>query len=180
MTENEYKQFVDEVYKGNVLLGVDRAFARQLFTGVSIKTIEEKTGETPYLEKAIVAVAFLGGPLALLASLILAIFALKWWAVLAVPICVTVWLVYHGMSCRGDAGILFVSFLLLGSIVLYFSSLLPNNGLGLLVSCFLLSLWLSRFLYWGSTFFLRAFVLRSYNAFVTFGEGLRIAKPHNG
>ena len=70
--------------------------------------------------------------------------------------------------------------LLLSSSTLYFSNLLASKATALFLVSFLLALLLARRLYWGSTFFLRALILRSYKAFVVFGAGVRIADQRDG
>lgn len=104
MTETEYQQIVKDANEGKVLVGVDRTVARKLFTGIPIATIRDMTGETLYLEKILIHLVFLGGPLALLASFVLAVMAFHWWTLVVIPICTVSWVIYYSMSCRGGAG----------------------------------------------------------------------------
>ena len=86
MNDADYKSFVQSAYDGRILVGVDRVFARQLYTDLATSAIEQATGEAPYLEKLDVWFAFLASPLAVVSSAVLAAFAFRWWALLIVPV----------------------------------------------------------------------------------------------
>jgi hypothetical protein len=64
MTDAEHTELVKLKQSGKLLLGIDRVAARRLFTGVSVSSIAELTGYAPYLEKGIVVLLFLLGPVA--------------------------------------------------------------------------------------------------------------------
>lgn len=159
----------DEVVRraryGQLMVGVDRFFARRFYTDVSLIIVQEHTGEAPYLEKALVLGAFVGGPLALLASAVLAVLVVGWWSALAIPLGSLLWFSYYGMSSRGGARLTSVSFLLVAAAVLYALSSSENRPLWGLASLYLAALWLGRFVYSGSTALLRGFVLRNPKAF---------------
>ncbi len=53
MNDAEHKELVKLAEEGKILIGVDRTVARQLFTDVSLSTIQQMTGEVPYLEKTL-------------------------------------------------------------------------------------------------------------------------------
>ena len=55
--------------------------------------------------------AFVGGPLALLASAVGAAVLLKWWALLLVPVGIVVWLAWYSTSSRGNVGLKSTSWL---------------------------------------------------------------------
>jgi hypothetical protein len=66
-----HKNLVELEEQGKILIGIDRSMARKFYTDIPLKKIEEETGEAPYFEKIIVWIAFLFGPISLLASIIL-------------------------------------------------------------------------------------------------------------
>ncbi len=50
ITQEEYQDLVKRAYEGKILVGVDRALARKVYTNLSIAKIRAFTGETPYFE----------------------------------------------------------------------------------------------------------------------------------
>ncbi|HXH24686.1 MAG TPA: hypothetical protein VNI78_05515, partial [Vicinamibacterales bacterium] len=64
MNDAEYTALVQSAYDGRALIGVDRVFARRLYTDVPTSAIENATGEAPYLEKLVVWFAFVAAPVA--------------------------------------------------------------------------------------------------------------------
>lgn len=87
-----FEEIVRLETNGQLLIGIDRAFARRFYTNLPLRTVEEHTDEAPYFEKAFVMGAFVGGPLALAASAIYAVFVISWWSVLIIPIGTLIWL----------------------------------------------------------------------------------------
>ena len=125
MTADEYKEFVAQVNSGALLIGVDRAIARKFYTDIPLSKIEEETGEAPYFEKMVVWFAFLSAPIAFLASLVLSVLALRWWAAVAIPFFILAYFVFSGQSSMARRGMLSISILLalaVGSLFARFSS----------------------------------------------------------
>lgn len=174
MNDAEYKAFVQSAYQGRLLVGVDRVFARKLYTDVSTSAIEEATGEAPYLEKLVVWFAFLASPLALLGSVVLAAFAFRWWALLVVPLACLWWMFNRSMSVRGGSSIWFLTLAVIAAMTVHFMSLLPSPWMSGFVAAFVFAMWCDRLLCCASTWFLRAFVLRNQRALQAFNEGLTI------
>ena len=174
ITHEEYQNLVKRVCEGKVSVGVDRTVARKVYTGLSITKIREFTDETPYFEKAVVLFAFVGGPLFALTSAALAVVSFHWWAFLVIPVCLSVWFVYKGVSSRGGARMVFISFVLGGSVVAYFADIMPTKLSGIFLGSFIAALWCERLVYSAATSFLRALVLRNLKAFNKFSEGLSI------
>ena len=54
INDTDYRTFVQAACDGRILVGVDRVFARRLYTGVPISVIRTATGEPPYIEKLVV------------------------------------------------------------------------------------------------------------------------------
>jgi len=174
MNDAEYKAFVESACHGRVLVGVDRVFARKLYTDVPLSAIEEATGEAPYLEKLVVWFAFLASPLALLGSAVLAAFAFRWWALLIVPVACIWWILNRSMSVRGGSSIWFLTIAVIVAMSVQVMNLLPSSWMSGFMAAFAFAMWCDRLLYCASTFFLRSFVLRNPQALRAFGEGLTI------
>lgn len=174
MNDADYKTLVQSTYDGRVLVGVDRAFARNLYTDVATSAIEDATGEAPYLEKLVIWFAFLASPLAILGCAVMAAIAFRWWAILVVPVAFLWWMVNKSMSVRGGSSIWFLTLIVIVAIGLHFTHLLPSLWMSGFAATFAFALWCDRLLYCASTFFLRAFVLRNQRALETFGEGITL------
>lgn len=174
MNDADYKALVQAAYNGQIIVGVDRVFARKLYTDVAISTIEKATGEAPYVEKIVVWFAFLASPVAILSSVILAVFAFRWWALLIVPAALLIWMSNASTSARGDSSIWFLTFFLIVAVIINFINLLPIVWMSGFITVFVFALWCHRFLYYSSTFFFRAFILRNQRAFETFNESITI------
>ncbi len=172
MTEQEHRELVEAENRGSILVGVDRVYARKLYTDVPIRRIEDLTGEAVYCEKAVVWISFLGTSAALLASCTFAVLAFRWWAILAIPVVVVIWFVYSSMSARSDAKIGLISLLLVAAIAIAGFTIADRLWTNLFLIGVLLSLWLNRLVYSASTIFLRGFVLRNFRAWHTFEDGL--------
>ena len=174
MTEAEYKEFVKAAYDGAILIGVDRAFARRFYTTIPLSKIEDETGEAPYFEKMVVWSAFLGGPMALLVSSILAVDAFRWWAALVVPFCALVWVIYYTQSVRSDSRMITAYLFVVLAGALHFSGLFKSPKVTLFLLAFTISLFCARSLYCSATYLLRCFVLRSFKAFTYLSDHLVI------
>jgi len=173
LTADEHAQLINSIRQGAVLLGIDRPFARRFYTDTPLSVMKENTGEERYLEKGLVWLAFLGGPLTLLSSGILSISVLKWWDILFIPFAAITWFIYHASSSRGTARLWPVSLLLVTTYIVYSLSVVQRS-LALLAMIFLFALWCSRFLYCGSAFFLRAFVMGNWRAFNFAKDGIAV------
>lgn len=171
---SDHTQVVERARRGEVLIGVDRGDARKLYTDVPIAVIKQRTGEAPYVAKAVVIGALVGAPLCLLTALVLAIVVLRWWAILAVPVGVFGYMVYWGTSSRGDSRNDYMGYAVLVETVLValdpFQARVPSS----LVLLYVLALWLARAVYTSSTSFLREFVIRNPRAFAWLRDSLVI------
>jgi len=174
MNEAEYEQLVQAAYDDRILVGIDRAFARRLYTNVATSEIEEATGEAPYLGKLVVWFAFLSSPIAMLGSSVLAAYAFRWWSLLIIPVTLLWWVFNRSRSVRGGASIWLHTLLVIVAVSAHFMDLFSNVSISGFVTAFVFALWCDRFLYWSSTFFLRAFVLRNQRAFEEFRDDIII------
>jgi hypothetical protein len=174
MNDTEYKAFVESAYHGRLLVGVDRVFARKLYTDVPTSAIEEATGEAPYFEKLVVWFAFVASPSALLGSAVLAAFAFRWWALLIIPVACLCWMFNRSMSVRGGSSMWFLTLAVIAAMSVHIMNLVPSSWMSGFVAAFAFAMWCDRLLYCASTFFLRSFVLRNKRALQAFRDGLTI------
>ena len=168
----DFDELVRREAAGQVLLGVDRAFARRFYTDVPLREIEAKTGEAPYFEKAVVFLALVGGPITLFGSLILSTWALGWWSALFIPIAAVIWVGAHGDSARATARLRTISVIFaICGFGFTMSDGLARTRWGMALT-FAAAVWLSRLLYASATSFLRGFVLRNRRAWEWLHEQL--------
>lgn len=170
----EYKAFVQSAYDGRLLVGVDRIFARKLYTEISTSEIEEATGEKPRLAKLVVWFAYLASPLAMLITAILAAFSFRWWALVIIPAGFLGWMLNSMTARRGSSSMWFLTLVGIAAVGIHLMRLLADPYLSGFIASFAFALWCDRLLYSASTFFFRAFILRNPRAFLAFGEGVRI------
>jgi len=148
--------------------------ARQFYTDIPIKKIKEETGEAPYFEKIIVWLAFLFGPISLLASIIIGFWFFNWWGIICVVFCPSVYFAYSSSSVRGDSKMAGISTLLLISACIYFLKVFDISKISGFATVFIFSLWCIRLLYCSSTFLLRNFVMRNEKAYQYLSQSLEI------
>ena len=98
MNDAEHAELVELEKQGKIIVGVDRPIARSFFTNVSVSKIEKATGYAPYFEKGTVFFFFLLGPVALIASLVVSVFAFGWWGLAAVVVGPILYVGYQSIS----------------------------------------------------------------------------------
>ena len=179
MNKDEYKDLVTKTNSGALLIGIDRAIARKFYTDIPLSKIEAETGEAPYFEKMIVWSAYLAAPIALLTSFVLAVFAFRWWAVLAIPLSIAVYFVYSGQSSMPSRGMLGISLLLALASGILFTDFLNLPFVTWYAFSIVLALWASRLVYCASTALLRAFVSRNIRAFDFMSEHIHMREAGN-
>lgn len=171
VSDLEYIQIVESFKKGLISVGVDRSYARKLFTDVQLPTIQENIGESLWMQKIIALTAFIVSPILVLLTCIFAIIAFGWWALLGLPLLLFVWMYYKSLSVRGGAGLGSISFIAVFAFALL---LIETPSLIAPLLPFILGLWLERFLYCFTTHQFRALVLRNKKAFDLFQRGIVI------
>ncbi len=97
-----YQEFKDKANKNEILIGIEPAIARKFFTDTGHSIIKEKINEPLYLERFIVKLFFYLQFLTLLAVLILSIFALKWYSIIAIPIIILLFSILVGKASMGN------------------------------------------------------------------------------
>lgn len=167
----DFDELVRREASGQVVVGVDRPFARRFYTDLPVREIEAQTGEAPYFEKMVVYAAFIGGPLLLLVSLAESIWVLGWWSALFIPLAVIVWAVVYVNSPKARAGMTAISLIVVVSAIGFGVSNGSRPEWGLILT-YVSALWLSLLLYVAATSFLRGFVLRNRRAYEWIQEHL--------
>lgn len=165
ITDEEYRQIVDDVRGGAALIGIDRAAARKLFTEIPLSRFQTMIGEKPYVEKFVVLMWFVLTWLLLIASFPLSYFAFGWWAAAVIPASVVIYFGFMSSGSTGGSGLGFLSSLLLATAAAAYLNALPNRYMGWYGLTFVAALWCARAVYVASTSFMRALVLRNKRSF---------------
>lgn len=155
-----HQELVEQSNKEKIAIGIDTTLSRKFYTKLSLSEIEEQTGESPKLEKYIIQIANMGNPILLLFSIIFAIFAFKWWALLTIPAFIVVFLFFRSAATMG-ANMSVINIIICGTIVSSFFVDQITSMQWATIFILLSSIWSANFLYAGSAKFLRAFVLRN-------------------
>lgn len=165
MTDEEYQALVARIHSGSLLVGVDRSIARKFYTEIPLSRIEEETGEAPYFEKFVVFGAQMGGLWALLASLVIAILAFSWWAAVAIPASIIIYVVVAAASSTPWGGLGSVSVLLGLTLLGIYFDWFPSEYVASYAVLVTAALWLARLTYVAAAHFIRAFVVRNRRAY---------------
>jgi hypothetical protein len=126
MNDAEYTALVQSAHEGRVLIGVDRIFARRLYTDIATSAIDTATGETPYSEKFVIWFAFVASPIAMCVGVVAAVFGFRWWALLVVPAALLWWMLNRSMSVRAGSSMWFPSLILIAAVSLHVMKFLSN------------------------------------------------------
>jgi len=178
----DFEETVQRWNRGEIAIGLDRGLARRFFTDQGLSTIEQRTGERPVIAWALVFGAFLVGPIALIASLVLAAMTLRVWSLLAIPVGLIVYGVNWARSATRRAGLVGLSFALAVSILVVATDPAWNWAASAMTFTFVLGLWAVRCTYVVAPRFLRALVLRNHRAFELLREHIviRAVQPGEG
>lgn len=161
MTDDEYQALLSRVYSGKVLVGIDRTMARSFFSEVPIAHIRDKTGEAPYLQKAVVLGAQFCGQTALLVSFVFAVLAFSWWAALIIPVSAFIYFSFVARSAMPGGGMVGVSVLLGAAMLSAYLGWFPSTYAAWYAVLITFALWNARFIYDGANHFMRAFAFKN-------------------
>lgn len=164
LTDQEYAAVVADVGAGRLLVGIDAAVARKLFTQKDMESIRELTGEAPRFESAVVSAALGASWLALFASFALALTAFGSWAWVVIPVTGMIFFIYMGHASIGHQRFFFLSLLILAGIAAVVFAY-PSRPVSLYALAVIAAFWFARLTYVTATMMLRAFVLRNKRAF---------------
>ena len=109
--------------------------------------------------------AFVGGPVSLLASFAMAVLAFNWWAALAIPVSIVIYVVLAGVSSMPKQGMARLSVLLILALLGCYLNWFPSNYVGWYVLLVSFALWNARLVYAAATYFIRGFVVRNRRAY---------------
>ena len=174
MTDVEHAEIVRAESEGRLVVGVRRAFARDLFLYVPLSEIRERTGESVFVEKAVAWLALLGSLMALLGSCAVAALAFGWWAVAIIPVLPAVWFFYASLSVRGTSRLELIAVIVLVIVALVVFGAVPLLWSGSFAIAFAASLFLLRLLYAATTFLFRLLVMRNRRAWEAFDCGIGV------
>jgi hypothetical protein len=161
---------------GSVSINIDRGFARQFFTDLTLSEIETRIGERPVRAWLLVFGAFLLAPTALLVTCVFAVIVLGWFSTVAIPVAVAIYITFQSSSISALSRLGIISWMLAISILAFVLFAEPSNRLGqAMISVFLLSLWALRFMYVSAPHFLRGLILRNVRAYDLVRDQIRVA-----
>lgn len=173
MDTKNYQEFVKRAEKGEILIGVEPAIARKFFTDTDHSVIKEKIGESLFIERFFVKTCWLLEFICLLAGIIVSIFALKWYSIIAIPVMLIASFVLGGKASMGRQKIGGAVFLVVMCVLLayYFK----NKGTFMTIWLVLLPLpyFFARLTYKLATVFLRLLSVRNEKAFnLLYNQGI--------
>lgn len=88
MDESNYDDLIRQIRNGDYFIGIDRAHARQFFTDRSLSSLQDDTGEYLFIERGVVFLSFLAGPILLLSSFYFSVIEFGWWALAFIPVAI--------------------------------------------------------------------------------------------
>lgn len=170
----DYKELVERAERGEILIGVDTTVARRFFTDTRHSAIEESIGEALFVERFFVKTCFALSYVCLFAGMVICVFALKWFSLIAIPVTVVVSFVSVASACKGGQKIwgAFLPLIVFALLAYY----LRHRGAFTVLWLVLLPLpyFFARMTYYLATMFVRLLVLRNEKAFNLLGsEGIR-------
>ena len=161
---NEHGELLKQAEAGNILIGIDRTFARSFYMNISLDEIKAITGESPYFEKMVIWFFMLVSIIFLLASVVKAFLMSTLFGVLSLIIFPLIYFGYFLDSIRGNARVIGIIIALITAITLYMVGLFKES-LGYIPILLIISLLCGRLVYWSSAKLLRLFILRNEIAF---------------
>ncbi len=173
MTEAQFHEFQRLNKQGNVLIGIDMPYAREVYLKLSYKEIYELTGERPYLSKTFIYGAFLATFALLFASIVLSIYAFSWWSLLIIPALVFVHM-YNMVAASMKVRMLAPSLLIIVLFVLLVSGIISNSLTSWSAFIFVASLYSAWALKQFPADLLRSMVTRNRLAMNAFSKGVRL------
>ncbi len=155
--------FASRAYRGEIIIGIDPAFARRFFTDSSNADIEVRIGEPVYIERAVVMGSFVLEPLMLIVSIVAAVSTFGWWSLIVGPASVLAWFGYRSRSSAGRQHIL-GALLIVAMAVAAPQFIIMPRAVSLWLFAYAAALFLARWVYFSATKFLRAIVIRNEHA----------------
>lgn len=169
MDEKEYQEIIRKAERGEVLIGVEPALARQFFTAsVSAQKIQEIVGEPLYFERYLVKTVWLLEPIFLFLNFIASIFLFKWYSVIIIPIIFAVLFLLISFASAGKQRIIFPMILL----IIGFLTIYHFKGQSIWFKIWIVSMvatyFFAKLTYWLSVSLARLLACRNYKFFYQF------------
>jgi hypothetical protein len=158
MTSEEHREIVASEAEGRLLVGIDRASARQFFTQTDGSSMATITGEHLYAQIILVKTAVVLANLLPFVAAGLAVAAFGWWALLIGPATIVLCLFFFNTSRIGGVGLGFPASIFVAAAVSFFAAPLPAFARWWLLAL-AAAIFFARFMYVAATVFLRHLVL---------------------
>lgn len=165
MQAKNFQEFVKRAEKGEILIGVEPSIARKFFSDTDHSVIKEEIGESLFTERFFVKTSWLLEFISLLAGIIASIFALKWYASIAIPVMLIASFALGGKASVGRQKI--GGAVLLVVICVLLAYFFRDKGTSMILWLVLLPLpyFFARLTYKLATIFLRLLSVRNEKAF---------------
>lgn len=165
MHRGDYKEFVIQFAKGEILMDIELALARRFFIDSDESRLVDEVGEPLHKERFWIGFCGLLGIFSLIAGILLSVIALKWYSIVAIPLMVKMfqWLTAEASLGKGTLSITFGFIIICFYFAYYFSEILPLTSAWLIILP--LPVFFSSLMYKLTTTFLRSLVLRNEKAF---------------
>jgi hypothetical protein len=166
ITEEKYQEILNQHKNGELVVFIDTASFRQLFTENKVKKINELLGISIAKESLIISLIFYTIPVFLIMMGVFAILGFHWWSILALPTFLLIWVFVHSKSSIGiqkiNGSIIFLVISIFLSIV-FFKDV--NIFIKLSIIVFAFQIFYSKLLYFLSSKFAFRLLFKHYKFF---------------
>ncbi|HHV61436.1 MAG TPA: hypothetical protein GXX51_02195 [Firmicutes bacterium] len=158
-----HSDFVKMAQSSCILIGIEPAVARRFFTATDPKLMRKEIGENLRAERLMVSTFFFLEFATLISGIIVSIFSLKWFSLIAIPLMIGEFLLWGGMASVGrqqlTGAVAFVS------CCLFIAYVLRATPFSVFFVVFPWPYFFARLTYWTATRYLRALVVRNKQAY---------------
>jgi hypothetical protein len=180
ISSTDFAEFAQAVYANRIILGVDPAFARKVYTNLSLSRFAQATGEAPYFEKLVIWFLLMTSALAMLASTAIAVALFRWWSIPLIVVAFLIWLWNKGAASVGGARLTIPSLLLALAVGSYVYRLFSPDLYSILLVAYAYAVWSDRLVYAAACNLFRASVTRNAKAYRALRSGVVVAPAPRG
>lgn len=174
MDDREFARIRAGLDANRLVVGVDRVFARKVYTELPAAVLKDVTGEPAYFEIFVTRFCFTSPGVFLLASCVFAVLAFGWLSLLAIPILAMVYFVTASRSSAGGSRVGHLVLVALGVGACVWWNVLPLRWSGSCLGTLAIALILHRLAYIASASFFWSMVTQNATAWEYFRDGVVI------
>lgn len=116
MESTSHENFQQQCIRGDIAVGVDPAFARKLFSDSRPTEMLELIGESLTLQRIWIWSAIIASQVLVIISCYWAVVGFGWWAMLVVPVTITLWGAHGGSVSIGKPSLWWLALFIFGLI----------------------------------------------------------------